>query len=195
MSLPSLRILLIFLLWTPVSAAPYFVHCYDFGCKSWMELRYSDAQWREIRSIMQRGDHDTETEKQAIRLAVATMERFSGEISGTYLDKAGNYPGYDLSGQMDCIDESTNTFQYLSALEALDLLKWHRVDLKQRRIVWFVTHWTATISELDSGRRFAVDSWYRDNGEPPYIQPIEDWQRKRDFPSEYNPELATSGGQ
>lgn len=192
MPLP-LRILLPLLLCTTASAEPYFVHCYDFGCKSRMELRYDEAQWQAIRSIMQRGNRDAGAEKQAIRLAVATMERFSGEIAGTGLDKAGNYPGYDLPGQMDCIDESTNTFQYLSALEELDLLKWHRVDLKQRRMVWFITHWTATISELESGRRFAVDSWYRDNGEPPYIQPIEDWQRKRDFPADYNPELAASG--
>ena len=96
---------------------------------------------------------------------------------------------FDLEKQMDCIDESTNTFQYLLALERRQLLKWHRVDLKQRRIVWFLTHWTATITEIDSGRRFAVDSWYRDNGELPYIQPIEDWQKKRAWPAAFNPEL------
>jgi hypothetical protein len=95
---------------------------------------------------------------------------------------------------MDCIDESTNTYQYLSALEELGLLKWHKVDLKQRRVVWLATHWTATIREIGSGRRYAVDSWYRDNGELPYIQPIEDWKRKLDFPVDYNPELASSGG-
>ena len=190
---PLFRILLPLLLCSPVSAAPYFVHCYDFGCKSWMELHYGDEQWRTIRAIMQRGNIDAGAEKQAIRRAVAAMERFSGAIAGTDLDKAGNYPGSDLPGQMDCIDESTNTFQYLSALDELGLLKYHRVDIKQRRMVWFITHWTATISELDGGRRFAVDSWYRDNGELPYIQPIEDWQRKRDFPADYNPELAAAG--
>ena len=76
---------------------------------------------------------------------------------------------------MDCIDESTNTFQYLLALQELDLLRWHRVDQKYRRIVWFATHWTASIRETDSGRVIAVDSWYRDNGELPYLQPLNDW--------------------
>ena len=190
---PVLRVLLPLLLSAPVAAAPSFVLCYDFGCKTTRELRYDEAQWQTIRSIMRRGQRDAETEKQAIRQAVAAMERFSGKLAGTDLDKAGNYPGYDLPRQMDCIDESTNTFQYLSALEELGLLKWHRVDLKQRRVVWLATHWTATIREIDSGRRYAVDSWYRDNGELPYIQPLEDWQRKRDFPAEYNPELASTG--
>jgi len=177
----------------PAVATPYFVHCYDFRCKTTQELHYSDAQWRQIRAIMENGRADADTEKQAIRQAVATMERFSGKLAGTDLDKAGNYPGYDLPGQMDCIDESTNTFQYLAALEELGLLKWHRVTPKQRRVVWFVSHWTATITETASGRRFAVDSWYRDNGEPPYIQPLDDWQRRLEFPAQYNPELASLG--
>jgi hypothetical protein len=38
--------------------------------------------------------------------------------------------------------------------------------------------------------RFAVDYWYRDNGEIPYIQPIPDWTKKRDFPDAFNTEHA-----
>ena len=174
----------------PVTAAPYFVQCYDFSCKSNQEIHFDEAQWEEIKTIFN-ADMDMNSEKQAIRRAIATMEKFSGEISGTYLDKGGNYPGYDILKQMDCIDESTNTFQYLAALEELNLLTWHRVEPKKRRIVWFATHWTAVISELQSGRKFAVDSWYRDNGEMPYVQPIADWESKRDFPADYNPELAS----
>ena len=189
---PMLFILLLGVLCLPARAAPYFVHCYDFGCKNTVEIRYDEAHWEQIRAVMRAGRSDAYSEKQAIREAVAMMERFSGGISGTDLDKGGNYPGYDLPGQMDCIDESTNTFQYLVALEDLGLLHWHRVGEKQRRIVWFIAHWTATIVEIDSGRRFAVDSWYRDNGEPPFIQPIESWQRKRDFAADFNPELASA---
>ena len=187
-----LRILLLSLISSPLMAAPSFVQCYDFGCKSTQELYYSEANWKQIAALFERSELDRAGEKQAIRRAVALMERISGELSGTHLDKAGNYPGYDLPRQMDCIDESTNTFQYLLALEELNLLKWHRVDLKQRRIVWFITHWTATISEIGTDARYAVDSWYRDNGEMPFIQPIADWRRKRDFPVAYNPELASN---
>lgn len=186
------RFLLLYSLSAPLMATPYFVHCYDFGCKTTQELHFDDNHWREIREIFNQGELDPAQEKQAIRRAVATMERISGELSGTHLDKAGNYPGHDLARQMDCIDESTNTFQYLAALEELNLLKWHRVDLKQRRIVWFATHWTATITEIDSNARFAVDSWYRDNGELPYIQPLADWKHKRKFPVSFNPELASN---
>jgi hypothetical protein len=188
------RIFLLLLLSAPAVAAPYFMQCYDFGCKTTQELHFKPADWAEIRAIFDDGIVDSESERQAIRRAVALMERISGEISGTHLDKAGNYPGYDLARQMDCIDESTNTFQYLLALQQLDLLEWHEVHPKQRRIVWFATHWTASIREIGreigSERVYAVDSWYRDNGELPYIQPLDDWERKRDFPVAYNPELA-----
>lgn len=186
------RILLLIVFSAPLAASPYFMHCYDFGCKSTQELHYSNAQWRQIRAIFEARELGEAQEKQAIRQAVALMERISGELSGTHLDKAGNYPGYELPRQMDCIDESTNTFQYLVALEQLKLLKWHRVDLKQHHIVWFIDHWTATIREIDGNARFAVDSWYRDNGEMPYLQPLADWRRKRDFPAAYNPELASN---
>ena len=186
-----IRVLLLLAVTAPAVAAPYFVQCYDFGCKTTRELHYNESHWNQIRAIFAQGVVDSYSEKQAIRRAIATMERISGELSGTHLDKAGNYPGSDIFGQMDCIDESTNTLQYLLALEELELLKWHRVDRKYRRIVWFVTHWTAAISEIGSNAKFAVDSWYRDNGELPYIQPLEDWKRKRDFPATYNPELAS----
>jgi hypothetical protein len=173
----------------PVSAEPYFVHCYDFGCKSNLEIRYDRQQWSDIKSLFAPQTLNPDQEKQAIRKAVGMMESFSGEIAGTSLDKGGNYPGYDIIKQMDCIDESTNTFQYLSALEDLKLLKWHKVEPKKRRTRWLLfDHWTAVISDNTSGRKFAVDSWYRDNGEPPYIQLLKDWQVNKDFPVQYNPD-------
>ena len=182
-----LRLSLLLLLSPTLHAMPWFMHCYDFGCKSTREIHFSEAQWDEIRALFAARMSSFE-EKQAIRRAVATMERFSGEIAGTYRDVGGNITD-EYIGQHDCIDESTNTFQYLVALEQLGLLERHRVALKQYRMVWLGEHWTAAISEIDTGEAFAVDSWYRDNGELPFIQPLADWRRKRDFPTNYNPEL------
>lgn len=169
-------------------AEPYFIQCFDFGCKSQQEMRFSQSQWNNIEQLFNTGKLDQKQEKQAIRKAIALMEQYSGEITGTTLDKAGNYPGYDIEKQMDCIDESTNTYQYLVALQDLDYLQWHRVEPKIRRIVWFISHWTAVISEVGTGKRFAVDSWYRDNGEYPYLQAVNDWQKKAPFPDLFNPD-------
>ena len=181
--------MLIYFFVTILHASPdrTFVHCYDFGCKSSQEIRFTSKQWDQISSLFSTSLNEDE-EKQALRKAIALLERFGGELVGTSLDKGGNYPGSDIPKQMDCIDESTNTFQYLSAIEDSGLLKWHSVGLKKRRIVWLWTHWTAVIEENRTNQKFAVDSWYRDNGEPPYIQPLADWQKKRAFPDRYNPD-------
>ena len=181
-------LLLLWLCSQPLFAAPEFVHCYDFGCKSQQIISFNANNWQRVRNIFKESRLNQFEEKLAIRKAVALMEQLSGDIVGTSLDKAGNYPGYDIDKQQDCIDESKNTYQYLKALETENLLEWHRTEPRQHRIVWFIDHWTAVISEVDSGQKFAVDSWYRDNAQPPYLQKLEDWEEKRSFPTKYNPD-------
>ena len=191
MRLPACALLLLGLaMATPAAALPEFVHCYDFGCKSRQPVRFDAAQWERIGALFVPAPADAATERQAIRRAIALMERYSGAIAGTAADKAGNAHDYALPRQQDCIDESTNTWQYLVALDELGLLRHHAADLKYRRIVWLATHWTAAVIERASGRRYAVDSWYRDNGELPFIQPLDDWRARRDWSLEDNPELA-----
>ncbi len=190
----ALGLLLGLALSAPAAANPYFVHCYDFRCKSWQEVRLDAGQWARVRALFAPAPADAAAERQTIRRAIALLERISGEIAGTASDRGGNAHDYELPRQQDCIDESTNTFQYLVALDNLGLLRWHAAGLKHRRIVWLATHWTASVVELASGERFAIDSWYRDNGELPLIQPLDDWRRKRDWPVEYNPELSARRG-
>ena len=164
-----------------------FVVCYDYGCKSTKSIEFDAQQWSLIESIFTKPALSAWHEKQKIRQAIALMEEFSGILIGTHQDKAGNYPGYDIPNQQDCIDESTNTMQYLSALQQRELLVWHELVGKKRRIVWFYTHWTAVIRQVDNQKQYAVDSWHRDNGEPPYIQLLSDWQSKTSFPDTLNP--------
>lgn len=165
-----------------------FNHCYDFGCKSMQSIDFSAPQWREIELIFTPPAHSPTQEKQQIRHAIALMESFAGAITGSSQDRAGNYNNVDLPFQQDCIDESTNTTQYLLALQRRGWLKWHQVAPRQQRIRWLFTHWTAVISQNNNGELFAVDSWYRDNGEPPYIQSLDDWRRKASFPESLNPD-------
>ena len=79
---------------------------------------------------------------------------------------------------MDCVDEANNSTVYLSMLQNDGLLLWHRVGPRISRGLsrMLPPHFTATIVEDESGARFAVDSWFRDNGEPPYIVSLPDWR-------------------
>jgi hypothetical protein len=167
-----------------------FVLCSEFGCKTRTAVEFTSEQWRQIEQVFTRPALSPWLEKQQIRRAVALMERFSGAITGTAQDLAGNYNDADIPHQMDCIDESTNTMQYLFALDRRKLLHWHRADIKQRRRTWFIfAHWTAVIRDLSNNQLYAVDSWYEDNGRPPYLQPIESWTRAKSFPASLNPPM------
>jgi hypothetical protein len=103
------------------------------------------------------------------------MEQLTGEHLGTSNDKARN-SGTGEPGQMDCIDESTNTTSYLKLFEQKGWLKWHRVEERAvRRRFIFRSHWTAVIKENSSNQLYAIDSWYRDNGQEPVISTLEEW--------------------
>jgi hypothetical protein len=89
---------------------------------------------------------------------------------------------------MDCIDHSTTTTRFLRLLERRGALRFHRVLEPARRGLVF-QHLAARIEEIGPSlmpaeteqiRRFAVDSWYVDNGRPAPIIPMELWQEGND---------------
>jgi hypothetical protein len=84
---------------------------------------------------------------------------------------------------MDCVDESTNTTTYLTMLLKDGLLKWHNVEDRATRgfFIFGWPHTTAVIRDTVTGQLYVVDSWFLDNGQPPYIQKLEDWRDKKDF--------------
>jgi hypothetical protein len=102
-----------------------------------------------------------------------------GAQTGTWMDLGGNLAGSGQPGQLDCIDETRNTTGYLHVLAERGLLHWHRVGERQKRAPWlFDQHWTAVLVDRTDGRRWAIDSWHRDNGERPYVQTLEAWLDK-----------------
>ena len=174
---------------TAIADGHDFMVCFDFGCKSTQPVILQDRQWQQVRRLFKPTAINPWTEKQQIRQAVALLEQFTGNVVGTNRDRAGNYPGEDIPFQQDCIDESTNTFQYIHALDQHGLLKWHQIAGRQQRIRWlFLPHWTAVVRDKSDNQLYAVDSWYQDNGVKPYFQRIEDWYRKDDFDLALNPE-------
>ena len=81
-------------------------------------------------------------------------------------------------GQMDCVDESTNTTRILKLLEQQGLLKHHKVMRRASRGFFAdgrYPHFTAVLKD-PSGREWVVDSWYEPAGGPPDIMPLEKWK-------------------
>jgi hypothetical protein len=128
-----------------------------------------------------------EQERHQLRLAIALLEDTVGRLTGTWRDLGKNAAGAGKHGQLDCIAESKNTTSYLKLMDQDGLLRWHRVLERTVRHPWILDfHWTAVIEDQTSGIRYAVDSWYLDNGQPPYIQKLDDWLVKRRFPQQTN---------
>jgi hypothetical protein len=152
---------------------PPFESCIDFHCDATRTVTLDSDHWQAVRTLFA-GKTSPAGERERIRQAIALLEREVGAITGTWSDLAGNIKGDGY--QLDCISESKNTTTYLQLLFDDGLLRWHEIDQRQvRHPLIFNTHWTAVILDRSSGQRYAVDSWFLGNGEPPDIQPLEDW--------------------
>lgn len=155
-----------------------FSVCFDNGCASIVEVGLSDAQQDAIRGILLPVAADAAAERERLRAAIAQMERFVGELTGTSRDLGGTF-NFVSDRQMDCIDESTNTRSYLMLFRRYGLMRHHEVDEPATRgwVIFGWPHTTAVMRETATGARWAVDSWFLDNGEPPFILPLQVWRR------------------
>ena len=156
--------------------------CYGYGCSVHKDIYVFESDFAPVRGELA-GSRDAADERRRIARAVGLMESLVGTRTPTANDLPGNEDqrlAGAMRGQMDCIDEARNTSAYLALFERLGLLRWHRVERRVLRAPLLLDqHWAAQILETDSGRRFAVDSWVRGNGEPAIVQPLEEWTRDR----------------
>lgn len=155
-----------------------FSVCYDHQCATLDTLSLQAQEWRSISRLFARQSSNPAIERKQIAQAIARLEQITGHYTGTEHDKGGDLKGLGQDGQMDCIDESINTTTYLKMLEDDDLMRWHTVEDRATR-GWFMFGWphtTAVIRDKRSGQLYAVDSWFLDNGKPPFIVPLEKWK-------------------
>lgn len=170
--------LLLFAAASPVFAnSLLFDVCVDYGCDVERTVFIPSDQWRAIQSLFD--DADTaDDERIAVAKAIGLFEHITGEQVGTSGDSPKNSAGYGGPGQLDCIAESINTERYLRLLETATLLRQHQVNTRvERHPLLFNVHWTAVIRETDSGKAFAVDSWYGKNGDAAFVTGLEEWRR------------------
>ena len=155
-----------------------FPVCYKHTCEVVENLSLAPTEWQGIKDIFQPSASSPESERMLIRKAIAQMEKLIGKKVNTLNDKGGNLNGMFSDGnQMDCIDESSNTTTYLALMQKDELLKWHQVQATKTRgfFIFGIPHTTAVIKENQSSKKWAVDSWFYDNGVEPEIIPISQW--------------------
>ena len=156
-----------------------FSMCHGQGCREVEQLSLSDQEWQKISAHFQPPAQSARQERQQIALAIAEFEKIIGSKTGTNRDKARLFEHMGSPGQLDCIDESTNTTVYLMILKKHGLLHWHEpMDHVTRGFFIFGwPHSSAAMREIrHPEREYAVDSWFEDNGKPPHIIPLEQWR-------------------
>lgn len=162
----------------PVPTPKHIPVCSGYGCRIIDSVSLNDVEWCAVRALFHPRASSAIDERQQIARAIALIERFIGPKTDTTRDKGGTFPGLFEDGQMDCIDESTNTTFYLRLLVADGLIRWHDVgpDATRGYFLFGWPHTTATIRETGSGENYVVDSWFFDNGVEPVIIPIKQWR-------------------
>ncbi|MRR49608.1 MAG: hypothetical protein EG825_01625 [Rhodocyclaceae bacterium] len=153
--------------------------CHGNTCRLVDFVSLEREQWREIQELFDPPADSAAAERGQIWVAIGRMESFIGPKTGTEHDLGGaEHPFASGDDQMDCIDESTNTSLYITLFQNAGLLRFHQVDDRSTRGYFFRgwPHTTAVMREIETGKLWAVDSWFFDNGVPPAIIPLNEWE-------------------
>ena len=162
---------------TPAS----FVQCYNYSCRAQVRTYVTPQEFASITADFKTPSASPKEERQRIKAAIAKWETVVGERTGTWRDK-----GYDEGDsinadfQLDCMDEAFNTSSYLMMMNDAGLLRWHKILFPHSRGIisaFGPPHHSATIQDKQTQRLYVVDSWFFDNGVPPVIMPLEDWEK------------------
>jgi len=162
-------------------------HCHGYGCMHKQAIDLPNQTQTALSTLFKKAPKTAKEERQRIIKAIQIFEQDIGKLNQTDTDKGGTFrflTDEKAQGkQLDCVDESTNTTNYLTYLENKGYLAFHTTVFPVSKqpflngARWW--HQSASIIENETGERFAVDSWYNDNGEAPYILPYALWKKGR----------------
>jgi hypothetical protein len=155
-----------------------FEVCQGGGCAQINQLSISAAEWNNVAQIFQVKADNASEERIQISQAIGQIEQIIGAKNGTATDRAGTFDNADFPGQLDCNDEAINTTTYMRLLKLNGLIQFHEIEDTRTRNFFFTgwPHTTAVIRDIKTNERFAVDSWFYDNGHAASIVPFATWK-------------------
>jgi hypothetical protein len=155
-----------------------FDMCHSGSCADISRVSLSAAEWQTVIDEFDPAPMDAEDERSRISNAIGALEKIVGNKTGTENDFAGTFGAFASRGQLDCNDEAANSNTYIKMMMQAGLIRFHEIaDTKIRH--FFFNGWphtTAAIRDKQSGKYYAVDSWFYDNGIPAEILPLEIWK-------------------
>lgn len=166
-----------------------FEVCQGGGCLETNQLSMTDLEWHDVKHIFNIKATSAEEERAQIAKAIGEFERIIGAKNGTAADLAGTFFDGKLTGQLDCNDEAINTTIYMRLLKSNGLMQLHEIEDTRTRNFFFTgwPHTTAVIRDIKTNDRYAVDSWFYDNGKSATIVTFAKWK------ANYRPEDSPIG--
>jgi len=162
----------------PYPTLESFPHCRSYGCEKIDTESLPLAEKNQFKPLFQ-NNKNAKQERNNIKKSIALFENIIGKKTGTSVDIGGTYVRFG-NMQQDCIDESTNTTTYLILLNQMGLLEFHDVNALTSRAPIISgrlgPHRTAVIVEKETEIKYAVDSWFYDNGAEPEIIELDTWR-------------------
>lgn len=165
---------------TAPAAAEMLQVCHGYSCHYKTRLQLGARDMERMRSIMRSGAGSAKAERRAVGKLVQYYERRAAGAVGIKDRPKSDFGGGRERGQMDCIDESTNTTALLRLAAKRGWLKHHKVLRPASRgflVDGRYPHSTAVLVD-GSGEKWAVDSWYEPAGGPPDIMPLSRWSTR-----------------
>ncbi|UXN64171.1 MULTISPECIES: hypothetical protein [Phyllobacterium] len=163
-----------------MARAQTFRVCHGYGCNFQTKVTLTGADRAKIASIMADGRKSAEAERAAVRRAVQVFERRSTQVIGVTDRPKMDFGAGREKGQMDCVDESTNTDHFLRYLQSAGLLGFHSVSRRDARGSFLdgrYPHFTAVLRDR-SGTLWVVDSWFEPGGGPPDVMRLAEWKQR-----------------
>ncbi len=156
--------------------------CFNWSCAFRQALTFSATDMNEVARQMDLCPGEAQQDRlQRLRIGVWGMETLAQKYQPLLAnDEAINDRDRDREGRMDCVDNASNTTNYLNVLHDLGLLPgWSMESPQVRNVLSLSVHWTAVVVDTQSATSWSVDSWYRPNGQLPFIMPLADWAFNR----------------
>ena len=170
--------------------------CHGYNCRYKSQIQISAADFKDIEKIFAQAGATPVGERKAIADTIGYLERIAGKLVGT-----ANNPGGALNSEFvgdpsrqDCVDEATTATGYMVMLQKRGLLAFHTVVKPKVRGVFIDGRWqhfAAVIKETATEKAFAVDSWFRPNGQPAVVMTLSDWMN--DFEGSDTKQLPNTG--
>ena len=107
--------------------------CHGYDCTYRDRLQVTPADASRYAQIMAAGRGNAAAERQAIAKAIVHFEERSAAMLGKRTTPMSQFKNSGVRGEMDCIDEATNSQSLMRYLEGRGLLKHHKVGANVAR--------------------------------------------------------------